>query len=168
MCIGDLNHLFITVISSVTATGDICNYGDVRLVGGANDYEGRVEVCVDNQWGTVCDNSWDSSDATVVCNQLGYSYTGCEGHRHYNVHTHNHIHSCTQMTFTSCFKSLSSLLSAAPAFSNAQFGQGSGPIALTNVYCDVNGDMLLECYSDPLLAETGCSHAEDAGVRCEG
>lgn len=57
---------------------------------------------------------------------------------------------------------------AATAFSNAQFGQGTGPIALKDVHCDASGNKLLECYSDPLLAVTGCSHAEDAGVQCEG
>ena len=53
-----------------------CDQGDVRLIGGTTDLEGRVEFCNNNQWGTVCDDSWGVPDATVVCRQLGYSDTG--------------------------------------------------------------------------------------------
>jgi hypothetical protein len=50
--------------------------GDVRLINGANDFEGRVEFCHNNEWGSVCDHGWEKADAVVVCRQLGYPTIG--------------------------------------------------------------------------------------------
>ena len=53
-----------------------CTDGDIRLVDGSNELEGRVEVCVDGAWGTVCSDLWGSEEASIACRQLGFSQTG--------------------------------------------------------------------------------------------
>ena len=69
------NSLLIVLISS-GAQGDSCTDGSIRLVNGSLNQEGRVEICVNNIWGSVCDSGWDKSDALVICKQLGMSVSG--------------------------------------------------------------------------------------------
>ena len=52
-----------------------CVNGSVQLKDGGDNY-GRVEVCVNNIWGTICSDFWDYTDASVVCSQLGHSPYG--------------------------------------------------------------------------------------------
>ena len=55
----------------------VCSNAEIRLAGGPSNLAGRLEICFNNQWGTVCaGNTWTESDAKVVCRQLGHSTTG--------------------------------------------------------------------------------------------
>ena len=101
----------------------------VRLVGGSSYNEGRVEVYYNGEWGTVCDDGWDDTDAGVVCRQLGFGSSGT-------------------------------------AIGSAGFGQGSGPIWLNYATCAGSESTIASCGHLGVGVTTGCSHNEDAGVRC--
>ncbi|OWF51265.1 Neurotrypsin [Mizuhopecten yessoensis] len=47
----------------------------VRIVNGASNSSGRVEVFHAGEWGTVCDDRWERYEAVVVCRMLGYNYS---------------------------------------------------------------------------------------------
>ena len=60
-----------------------CNNGQIRLQGGLpNNYNylGRVEICRNNIWGTICNNGWGVAEAQVVCSELGFSISAGKMH----------------------------------------------------------------------------------------
>ena len=150
--VSQINPLF-SCITLCLHSSSACSYGLVRLIGGTTQYEGRVEVCINTTWGTVCDDLWDNNDATVVCKQLGYAYTGSEffldnntsrGYIIWLSEVGNYSYSATM---PHCH-----VLPAGQALLNAYFGQGTGQIVLDNVQCAGSENQLLACSSARLLA----------------
>ena len=60
-----------------------CQNGDVRLSDGGSTHQGRVEVCYNGVWGSVCGHTWTSVEASVVCRQLGFNLTNTSECQHY-------------------------------------------------------------------------------------
>ena len=58
---------------AILTLAEHCQNGDLRLVGGRDEAEGRIELCYEEVYGSVCGNGFDLRAAAVVCRQLGYS-----------------------------------------------------------------------------------------------
>ncbi len=72
---GECIYLLCVFSDPATTLPGNCSTGDVRLIGPTNlttgTAEGRVEVCINNAWGTVCGNSFTFEDAGTICVNLG-------------------------------------------------------------------------------------------------
>lgn len=131
-----------------------CPPGEVRLVGGASPLEGRVEVYIDNQWGTMCDDSWDDNGAAVICKQLGYPHEGMfvtlDVHVFYllvchaRTHTNEHTAGARMVSFG---------------------GNESLNILFDDLKCKGSESNLFECHRRN-LGQVDCTHSEDVGVVC--
>ena len=141
MSIGN-KHYQVTLTSDL----DSCSSdGEVRLVNGSTAYEGRVEVCSNGTYGTVCDDWWDERDARVICRQLGYDFGG------------------EIIPWRSTNAVLCAFSDVVPV-KNGGFGSGdSRPINLDDVRCSGSEESILNCSYDSV---SNCNHSEDAGVIC--
>ena len=113
---------------------------------GRNPSEGRVELCINGKWGTVCDDRWDLPDAIVACKQMGMPV----------ISNHNQAFSLNR-EYTN-----PKILTAALV---GTFGAGKGPIMLDELRCKGNESSLLNCPNLGINTHD-CTHTEDAGVIC--
>ena len=124
-----------------------CSHGQVRLVDGSGPNVGRLEICINEDWGTVCDDSWSHINAQVVCRQLGYSTDGNLYIGMFMLHV------------------LFIIPIGAVFLQRAFFGAGNGSILLDNVVCSGSEDTILQCRHSG-IGSHNCVHDEDVSVQC--
>ena len=138
------------------STGVICHDGDVRLVNGSGPHEGRVEVCFNETWGTICGYidpwDWNVTQADVVCQQLGYSGAGTIIIVFASVsHAYNVVYVITVIER-----------------STFDFGRGSLPILVTYVFCQGYESNIGECtyYTSTTWPSDCLRYGGIIGVQC--
>ena len=89
----DSCNIGISMATFQKATHSGCEGNAIQLVGGQNKLEGRVEVCQDGQWKTVCNDGWNDEEAQVVCRQLGFAEDSRSELLHNKVLDIKHQHS---------------------------------------------------------------------------
>ena len=124
-----------------------CKNGTVRLRGGGS-YYGRVEVCVNNIWGTICSDFWDYEDASVVCGQLGHSQYG-----KYDYHALSPIYH----TF---------IVGAIPA--SGYYTDYVWHFSIIDLNCTGNESNIWNCPYNGISDFYTCPSSHDASVICQG
>ena len=126
-----------------------CIDGEVRLVDGEFEWEGRLEVCLSQRWSTVSNDGWTHVNSQVVCNALGYDFTGMVTHFSMDIISHDF-----------------SFLSFTDQLVNHTVPQAlSKPVYIHNIVCSSRDLTLLECgfsrYSGNI------NDVQDAIVACQ-
>ena len=148
--------LYICLVEISTSDAN-CTTGGIRLMIGtelSTNGSGRLEVCFNNAWGTVCDRSFDDADAAVACSQVnGFQRSG--------------------MSNCFFFKSKAANLlntTGALALPHSSYPVGSGPIFLSELECAGSEFSLTSCFTGHNLSPglVTCNHSMDVSIQCQG
>ena len=141
--------------------------GDIRLVGGSYQWEGRVEIYFSGTWGTITDSQWTSNDAQAVCRKMGYFKPGMYVHCYSSVIVMLIVFftGATQQTVAVVIVMLIVFFPGATQQTGGYFGAGSDPIHFDDVVCSGREYNLTDCQLRNGTRQS--NHTEDVGVKCQ-
>lgn len=149
--------LLLAYVAISTVAGN-CTHNHLRFADRVDDTTmntttGRIEICLNNAWGTICRNEFGIPDAQVACNQIaGYQ---SEGNLHY------HSQALTFMSLIFFYKGVDII--TMPQMSTV----AEGPIFLDRLRCDGTESSLLDCRLGLRgIGLTTCDHSADVWIKC--
>ena len=116
--------------------------------------EGRIEVCYNNSYWTVCDDRWDSLDAGVICRQLGYAFS-CMS----IILSHSVYYSIKPFAFFISF-------AASTPLSATTFSNESTRSIISGISCQGVEENLFQCHHSEIALQY-CNLSVTAGVACQ-
>ena len=111
-------------------------------------------MCIGGSYGTVCRDSWDNQDASVVCRRLGFSPYG------------ERMHTFALMKCTTFYQH--AMPTGAVAITSGLFSDTSQSPTVSGVQCTGSEEDLLSCSRSTSIDTSRCGLSDDAGVVCQG
>ena len=133
-----------------------CQSGDVRLVGGATNVSGVVQVCKNNAWGTMCSSYLSINSGIVICRQLGYQ----DGNGWLNNTNEDYLHGI--------YSHLTGRVGSLSSISISSQVTDLGPLLPLHPTCSGSEERLSECSTAIGVSQYSCYRYNYAAVSCFG
>ena len=142
------NELYkmITIFMHISDPGSCIQDGDLRLVNGTIQQEGRAEICLNGVWGAICETGWTSNDAVVFCRELGYDGPGIK--------------------IKILVSKYRAYFAGPTTYYDAYFGETYGPVIFSNMACFGWENTISYC-GKTSIPNFNCTQHNTAGVTCK-
>ena len=133
-----------------------CIDGSIRIIpsNARSVIKGRVEVCFNGIWGTICSLNWDDQDASVACKQLGYSAEGS-----------TQILKCICNAFFTCCEQFTLTIGA---LSIGSYHDHVSNVHIIDISCTGFESSVFDCPHTAATPSQSCPNNADAYIQCNG
>ena len=136
-----------------------CIDGSIRIIPSSarSAIKGRVEVCFNGIWGTICSLNWDDQDASVACKQLGYSAEGS-----------TQILKCFNFCNTFFYLLRTLYFDIIGALSIGSYPNHVSNVHIIDISCTGTESSVFDCPHTAATPSQSCPNNADAYIQCNG